>query len=232
MYLRLKHQLIDLQPDAIIVNVDNTDLYDDWWRYRPQTQMDQQGVPVAAAMRSWRVTEAIKVPMQFSVAARMGFSVAHRLLVWWKGMPSQGIGEAPLPTMEAIDWFHVADPHDPVWRDAFAFLTSNLGRILDLCELRGIRCAITTYPHQGQIDGTQHLMFAERLGEYAQSRGVYFFDAFPAIAEAAMTERLYYTQDMHFNARGFAVWSQAFARDLSAWVRYSKMTSHHSTASH
>ena len=216
MYLRIKNQLLALEPDAIIVNVDNTDLYDDWVRYRPQTQFNGE-IPVAAAFPSWRTIESTKVIMAGSVAVRMGFSVLQQLQ--FRLSPP-----ANAATAEAIDWFHTADPNEPKWRDAFAFLSENLGRILDLCAANQIRCAITSYPHQGQIDGSQHRAFAEKLGEYARSRGVYFFDAFPAIAEAARSERLYYKQDMHFNSRGFAIWSVAFAQNLREWARLSAIS--------
>jgi hypothetical protein len=211
MYLRIKNQLLTLEPDAIIINVDNTDLYDDWVRYRPYTQFDGD-VPIAATFPSWRTTENMKTLMTASAAFRMGFSVLRRLQLQLSPPPTAA-------TAEAIDWFHTADPDAPRWRDAFAFLTANLTRILDLCDAHHIRCAITIYPHQGQIDGSQHRAFAERLGQYARSKGVFFFDAFVAIAEAARTERLYYRQDMHFNPRGFAVWSEAFARSLTTWAR-------------
>jgi len=211
MYLRLKNQLLSLEPEAMIINVDNTDLYDDWLRYRPTTQFSQ-GVPVASSFPSGRTLERIKTIMSWSVAVRMGVSTLLHVQLALRPPPNAA-------TEQAIDWFHTADPTDPKWRDAFAFLTQNLDRILELCTANHIRCAITNYPHQGQIDGSQHRVFATRLGEYAQSRGVFFFDAFPAIAEAARRERLYYRTDMHFNPRGFEVWSAAFAEGLRDWAR-------------
>jgi lysophospholipase L1-like esterase len=69
---------------------------------------------------------------------------------------------------------------------------------------------------------TQHRAFSENLRAFVESRNFHFYDAYPVISEAsARGEKLYFTGDMHFNRRGFEVWSEGFARDLGEWVRRS-----------
>jgi hypothetical protein len=209
-YVRLREELHQLQPDAVIVNIDQTDLYDDWWRYRGHIQYEEHHKIAAVPAISWRSTEFVKRAMEKSVAVRIGVSLIHRIAVVLSVIQPQSgqPGDVPRPTPENIYWFHTAEPSNPQWQNAFAFLSGNVQRILTLCEARAIVCAFTVYPHEGQVGprATQHRAFSENLRAFVESRNFHFYDAYPVISEAsARGEKLYFTGDMHFNRRGFEV---------------------------
>jgi len=151
MYLRLRDHLMQIEPDAIIVNVDQTDIWDDAFRYRPRMVVNERGEVLSVRKDSWRMIELTKVAMEWSAAVRTLVSTGHRiaLRLGFYSRPTEILAS----THGNYYWFHTVQPADgtPRWQEAFEFLAENVKRIIDLCADRGVACAFTTYPHVGQI---------------------------------------------------------------------------------
>ena len=224
MYLRIRDHLLGINPDAIIINIDQTDLYDEYWRYRNRTVLDENGDVLSVKKRSWKTIEAAKVLMEYSTAVRTVVSVFHRTFLALGIYDRGSNANTRASTYENIYSFHTMPSDSPEWQGAFSLVEENVNRIIHLCRTHGLACAFSTYPHVNQVGvfgqtATQHREFTFRLENLFERHGLFFYDAYPAIA-AAMDDgqQLYFTHDMHLNELGQKVWSAAFSKAFTPWV--------------
>src|SRR5262249_16561039 len=224
MYLRLRDHLMQIEPDAIIVNVDQTDMYDDSLRYRPRMVVNDRGEVLSVRKASWQMIELTKVAMEWSAAVRTLVSTGQRIAMKLGFYGSTT--EIPASTDGNVYWFHTVQPADgtPRWQEAFEFLAGNVKRIIDLCADRGVDCAFTTYPHVGQIGGPglqpkQHREFSLRLRKVIENKNTFFYDAYEDIAAAQNSGmNLFVLGGMRFNQEGQRNWSAAFGKHLAPWL--------------
>ena len=227
--LRLREQLLQTQPDAVIVNVDLTDLHDDYWRRRPDLRSDADGRPIAVGREDAGTSRLRDFLETWSYAARATASygkLASRLLRHRLFGHERGDGRRDLYALRDEYRLHSHEPGAAEdFEVAFDFFALQLDRIVALCRESGIACAFSTYPHREQLPGPDgappalHREFAERIAGRLAERGVFFYDAYDAIADAyARDPDIYFTRDMHFRPEGQRAWGRAFAGAFAPWV--------------
>lgn len=204
-YLRLKYQLANLQPDFVILNVDLTDVYDDYRNYRPLATYDERGEPLAAGLPRTLSTGLAEWLEARTWLARVVFSET-RVMRAQNRQPFE------------YHWYHTTGTDDSeAWRAAVGYCLSNIARLIDFCATRHIAVTVTTYPHRYQLvadpDGRiWHRQFEKRVRELAIARGAAFFSAHDGIAKAfAAGQVLYWTDDMHFTPLGQRTWADLVA---------------------
>lgn len=202
-YLRLKHQLLALEPDAVILNIDPSDVFDDYWRARPQTRFAADGEPLASGGQvRWynRVAEWVKHYLYLA-----------RVASWF--VQTRGAAVHDRPERGFFDHHWKLPPDSPAWQAEVGFCLVNLRRIVDLCRARGIDITITTYPHRQHLrpdSGGQlwHRAFEARLAQFCAEQGVPFFSAFDGMARAFREGgKIFWDVDFHYTPLGQRIWA-------------------------
>lgn len=223
-YLRLKHQLLALEPDFIILNIDLTDPFDDYWRYRPKYEVDEGGNPLPLGkdppsgwsrdVKDWMKERSFVVRLASRVRSRAFIESEQQARLKTKG--------APLPLPENIFAYYTTLAVDSEeWRAQVGFCLDNISRVIELCKRRNVQLTITTYPHRQQIkadEGSQpwHREFERRIEQLCRERGVDFFSAYDGLAQAfSEGQPLYREKDIHFTNLGQRVWGDLIADHFS-----------------
>jgi lysophospholipase L1-like esterase len=220
-YIRLRDQFLALQPDAVIVNVDNTDIFDDYWRYRPFATFRPDGEPELVHRPGAFARQVKEFAWYYSYLFRYLFFVADHGGA--KPAFSLTVHAADLPPLakpaDTMAFFSSIDPASRDWKEPVDFCLLNVERIVKLLRGHGVKVAITGYPHARQLphaDGSApewNRAFEYALKERCASLNVPFFSAWDGIAAA--TQRagsLYWADDMHFTPAGEQIWSDLIAR--------------------
>jgi len=209
-YLRLKNQLANLQPDEVLLNIDLTDVYDDYWRYRPRGVFSPDGEPMAVREPvRWR-HRALEWVLGRLYLARLLWTV--RLTA---GFPFGGPQAARTPTTdrEMFDYFSTLPVTSDAWQREVGFCLNNISRILSFCRQRGIAVTVTLVPHKEQLrpDANGKLWnreFDRRVEKLCREAGVEFCSPAEDLAhELNAGHPLYLPNDMHFTLEGERRWA-------------------------
>ncbi len=223
-YLRLKHQLLALQPDFIILNIDQTDPFDDYWRYRPHYKVDTDGNPHSIGsnppagwgrdVKDWMKEHSYVVRLASGVRSRMIIEPEQRTRLEARGRP--------LPIPENVFAYHTTMAIDSEeWRTQIGFCLNNISRVMELCKQQNIPLTITVYPHRQQIkadDGFAlwHREFERRVEQLCRAREVDFYSAYDGLAQAFNEgQPLYREKDIHFTNQGQRVWGDLISDHFS-----------------
>ncbi len=209
-YVRLRHQWLRYAPDAIVMNVDLTDVYDDYWRYRPRAVAAADETPDRVP-ETWVTLKGILTPI-------LDVSYVGRLVArTWKKTPRTGGDGAPPPLAEHVFGYHIPGAAPADADAAFGYCLENIARSIETCRRQGITIIVTTYPHRQQLEPDAkgrlwHREFSSRIERLCAQHGTPFFSAYDALRAAhGRGESLYWADDMHMTPHGQRVWADAVA---------------------
>lgn len=227
-YLHLRHSLIALQPDLIVLCFDMGDVADDY-RYRRHTNMTAAGDPLACPH-----------PSLVSRDSPDGIAVADQFLLvrWGKAQLGEiQVSEARPEDLRAIGspqaryaWL-TDDPPD--WSIHVEQALSPIERLGRLAERHFSRLVVSTYPAPWQVSASAsggpgvrdaagippHAVYRSRrpfdtLKQYAQRRNIAIHDASPAFQTAKDPETLFLKAAARFSAAGHELYARQLARFL------------------
>ena len=219
---RLKHQLLGLDPDAIIYFPDLTDVYDDTHRYLWLAEYDEDG-------KLDRVKASTRI---FRAKRRHKRKINHFLKKI--GLATQNIRNVRSPKANDPKYFQIFDHAKEDEKNPSQYteqeLSLTLGFIKDYIEIvrsNQIHLSITMYPHLPQIipenkvyhrtsfDSLYNRLFERRVQELAQKENILFKSFYEPISQSVLSgKQLYIRYDMHFNDYGYD-----FLADLvTEWV--------------
>lgn len=222
-YVLARYVLLDYAPDLLVVNVDMTDVDDDW-RYSATMIRDERGDPWAVPPRDLSTAPLVQTREGFvrpSAWLRLQLfllrrSYAYNLLwrnrtrkVWGRGVERVEL-ERP-----AFGWCR--ERWSPEVEKDVARTFDLLRRLARLCRERGVKLMLTGVPHHEQFSGAWSSRPHRELGRLAEELGVPYLDSHRSLRPrmaGAPRERYYYSGDMHFNPRGYGLWAQAHLKAL------------------
>jgi lysophospholipase L1-like esterase len=216
-YLRLKHQLLRLEPDVVVLNIDLTDVYDDQSRYRPLYEFSADGEPLRMhgparwgnRFTSWAVGNLDLALVLYS--HRRNFLRATYGPLSRLGLSQSLLGIAPSEA-ELFAYHSTMLPDAAPWNEGVSFCLDNVRRILELARKHGVRLIITTYPHRDQLTPDKNgrlwnRAFERRLEQFCYTHGAEYYSAFEGIREAVSAgQPVFFENDMHFTPEGQLVW--------------------------
>ncbi len=224
----IKHVILGLSPDLIVVNVDMTDCANDAL-YRRFAVYDAEGTldRIVDALETSRF-DYVMVPTGLVRLERppkaYRWLVEHSALAYYvdkivtRSRVRRALGNLDSTLDRDADW--LAWEWTPAVEASVGRLTDMLANIARLAQANGVKIAFTGVPHLPQYDGRWSPRPFEALAEFARKTGVPYFDGYAAIrdrAPPAGPASLYFkTDDTHFNAAGNRVWAEAqiaFLRD-------------------
>jgi hypothetical protein len=216
---RLKHQLLDLDPDSIIYFPDLTDVYDDTHRYLWLSEFDEKGklVRVKASTRILRAKRRHKRQINYFLS-KIGISNQNLRDV-----------RTSIPGRYNHIFDHAKENINKLSKHTEQELNFTLRFIKDYIEItksNQIHLSISMYPHLPQIieenkvyetnmSSLYNRIFEKRVLSLSQIENIVFKSFYEPISQSVLSgNRLYLPNDMHFNDYGFD-----FLADLvTAWV--------------
>jgi lysophospholipase L1-like esterase len=235
-FLRLKHELLRLAPDIVVVNIDLTDVYDDYMRYRPLYDFSPDGEPVSMRnparwgnrFTSWAVAEFDTARVLYAYRARFLRAVYRPLVRLGFNQAFLGIA----PNEDALFSYHSTMPVDSEeWRRGVSFCLANVFRLVQLARKNGVRPIITIYPHKEQLRPDRngrlwHREFEYRLERLCRDSGVEYYSAFDGIRQAFESgQPVFFEDDMHFTPEGQRLWGGLLAKYVVSRLEAGKATS-------
>jgi len=219
---RLKHQLLGLDPDAIIYFPDLTDVYDDTHRYLWLAEYDEDG-KLDRVKASTRILRAKR---------RHKRQINHFLKKI--GLATQKIRNVRGPKVHEHKYFqifdHAKENINKLSKYTKQELNFTLGFIKDYVEItksNQIHLSISMYPHlpqiipENKVYGTDMMgslynrVFEKRVLNLSEKENIFFKSFYEPISQSVLSgKRHYLPDDMHFNDYGYD-----FLADLvTEWV--------------
>jgi lysophospholipase L1-like esterase len=209
-----------LHPDFVVIDIDETDLFDDAVRYRPFVQRDDEGRIIAVGRNETRVALAEGCA---AVAAyplrllRLGGAAYYRsrlaLLDKRERRNERLFAVAGVPDPEA----------DPELREQMQYFAATLDELFSglKAHLPARRILVVRHPHLWHLshDGigpSWNRAVGGLVAAAAARSGVRFFDAQDELSArfGAHAERYYWAGDMHFNFDGMQAYGELVGREL------------------
>ena len=225
IYIVQAKQLLPLlHPDFVVVDIDETDLYDDYYRYRELTSRDAAGsidavhlTPLFFQFHQGLIDSTNKPLYLHRLLAKLYFSKIEYPRIFAEyvaARPADIFVVSRLPADKARQEYGDAIGY---FRQTLTDLTTTiLARMSDPDRLIYIH-----HPHLQHLAGGGDVfndVVAATVREVAGANKVRFYDATDQlrIEFGGQPERYYIPNDMHFNSRGLRAYARAVARYLAA----------------
>lgn len=233
-YLLLHKQLIDLEPDLVILNLDLSDLYDDI-QYTKLATFDASGKPLAVRseperkLGPWYVEAVYSIKDFLKEHTRLYNFLRRYVAPLFVGRP-EASNDARVDKYAMIRDGYAGDGSD--WSLTFGYIEM----IRDLLAARGVPLWLTVYPyghqisprewHKGRVFWSfeQNRVYStapqKQLEELGRSKGIPVINMTNDFLERSKKEfPLYFAFDGHFLPAGHAVAAEAIFRDLLPFLR-------------
>jgi len=229
-YLLLRHVLIDYEPDLIIVNIDLTDDFDDW-KYGQTLVLDDEGNPFAAPKRSIldaSFLDTVEGPVEMTTLIRLQLYLYQNSYTYNLIMDTlsggtgntQHASEGQRASLAYKRWSWCQEVWD---RDTWVNVRKTLDtlrRLVKLSRENGAKVMMTSVPHYWNYaanrDGTGKPKYTDQphvtISELAEELGVPYLNSFEELktrVAGTPQSRYYFTDNIHFNPRGYAIWADA-----------------------
>ena len=213
-----------LKPDIVVIDVDETDLFDDYHRYRELVTRDDAG-SIAAVRRS-PLTDQFQRGLIASTSKAL---YLHRFLAklyftkitypksfadYYRGKPADFLWASRLPAAEAREKYGAAIGYfDATLEDLTRTALSRVGSPDGLVYIH--------HPHLEHLrseGGGFNDIVATTVREVAARHNVRFYDTTDDLKAqfGSHPERYYIPNDMHFNERGQRAYGVAVAKYLAS----------------
>jgi lysophospholipase L1-like esterase len=234
-YLLLKKQLIDLEPNLVILALDLSDAYDDI-HYTELATFDASGDPVAVRAEPERKRGPWYVEATYSFKdflkdhTRLYNFVRRRVAPLLVARPDAS-GD-----LHVDKYAMIRDGYDPTKDGGWSLAFGYIERIRDLLAVRGVPLWLTVYPYGLQIsprewnNGRVFWSFKQnrvyttapqkQVDEWGRSEGIPVIDMTDDFLKRSKEEfPLYFPGDGHFLPAGHAVAAEAIFRELLPFLR-------------
>ncbi|MFO7870502.1 MAG: hypothetical protein R6V03_03615 [Kiritimatiellia bacterium] len=221
-YVLVRYVLAEYSPDLIVVNVDMTDVFDDW-KYSSTLVFDDRGDPVAVPPRdpyeaSFIDTEEGAVKNDLLNKMRLFLYYHSYVYNFLLNSTGKDRAEQERSGMSSRwgwclrEWSEATTANVEMTKDF-------LRRLASFCRGRGIKLMYTAVPHYrqfaGRPDGTGDPLWSakphEVIAKLAAEEDVPYLNSWEALKpeiEGTPRNRYYYSGDMHFNPRGYRIWAE------------------------
>jgi hypothetical protein len=217
-----------IRPDFVVIDIDETDLFDDYYRYRALVVRDGSGAiagvkasPIAFTFHDGLQNVRNKPFYLYRLVAKLYFTQ-----VAYPAAYARSIAGRPT-TLDEISGLPAGEERRR-YAAALEYFEATLDELTrTVIERMGSpdRLIYLHHPHLGHVAATgtpyNHVL-VDAIREVASRHGVRFYDATDDLKAdfAATPERYYIPDDMHFNALGLRAYGLAVARYLTAVVQH------------
>jgi hypothetical protein len=207
-----------------VIAVDMTDDFDDW-KYARSAVFDDEGVPVAVSPRQTGPVEFVESPagaIRLSGRLRVHLALLSRSALYRFLTDRVRASRDPdrVPGGELLNrrWAWCDAEWDEQTAENVSFTLDMVRRAVTLARDAGVEVVVTVVPHYDQFSprpgvsptcSLRAVREIERVTLAAGGRFLNSHEPMRAAIEGSGQSRYYYSEDMHFNPRGNALWAQA-----------------------
>ena len=219
--VQAKRLLPVVHPDFVVVDVDETDLYDDAVRYRRLAVRDDRGRVIAVDRDPERLAlvegcaRARQNPLLLLRLIATAYYQVRLTVRAWREPPERLFAVAESPAGEI----------PPELREQMRYFSTTLDELFSTLKeyLPAARILVVRHPHLRHLqrnnrgEPAMNRKVGELVRAAAARNGVTFFDAQDELAArfAGHPERYYWSiSDMHFNFDGIRAYSELVGREL------------------
>ena len=213
-----------LRPDLVVIDVDETDIWDDFYRYRKLTVRDDNGSIIAV-----RPSPTAIPFFKGLVESTDHLFYIHRLIakLYFTRVEFPRL-QAKLNRGGSVDNLSLAKPSEAELRRdhaaEIAYFKTTLEDLTNtVVSLMGEPNALIYihHPHLEHLEaigGVFNNVVAETLRQVADSRNVRFYDATNDLKATFGNDpaKYYFPNDMHFNPVGTSMYGKAVAKFLAS----------------
>lgn len=229
-YILIRYFIQSYAPDAIVVAVDMTDVFDDW-KCRETLVVDSDGNPYAAPPRDlYRspYVDTLQGAVKASSGARLALYLTEHSYLYnllegiRRGQPPDSADSNAEDAQVLMPrWGWCQYERNDTTEKAVAFTLDMVGRIARYCREHGIQLLLTAVPHHQQYEAVASgrprwsIRPHEDIRRVAEENGAAYLDSYRSLAPWLMGSRqaeYYYSGNMHFSPRGNRLWAQAHIR--------------------
>jgi hypothetical protein len=215
-----------VKPDVVIIDVDETDLWDDYYRYRHLVVRDPSGsidavrrTPLADDFRRGLAAATARPLYLQRLFAKLYFTrvVYPRLSTEYRrDMEQDGFWASRVPIAEARQRYGAAIAY---FAATLQDLTDTVTRLMGSSQ----NLIYIHHPHLGNLRTAGEAfnnVVSDTIREVASRNGVRYYDATDDLKVQFGTspESYYIPNDMHFNERGLQAYSLAVAKYLAGAI--------------
>lgn len=214
-----------IKPDFIVIDIDETDFYDDNVRYKQFITRDALGRNIAVKSGSgYRevMAEVDGVRVENSYIMRLIKIQFSKYLKLINSTSEQRTGETDaIFELSKLD----ADSARAKFKDEIAFFKSNIQEIISALKEYNFNLdhlMIIRHPHLEHLSGgaggpTFNNVIFETTKDVAAANNVKIYDSLPNLQAAfsGRPETYYFKNDMHLNFKGMEVYSAAVSAQLA-----------------
>ena len=233
-YLALRTRLIDLKPDAVVLNFDMSDLVQESY-YRTLARFGPDGDVLAVPNPEGGRTLGRSITRWVSrnlYALRLVFLSLQDRLREGKATLNDAVVSRMSDSLLLHTLAQDAEDRTDQWRAVF----DSMERIQELCGRHSALFVVTIYPWGHQVNDDEWLPGRwnwmpegarasdapfRAVGEFCRRSDIPFVDATPAFRASAGGERLFFRWDMHWTPAGHQVMGrvlQSYFEELLARV--------------
>ncbi len=235
-YILLRHKIIDLKPDLVVVVVDMTDDYDEW-KYRGGLIVDKEGNPLAAPFRNVSMGGFVDTELgavRATIWTRLilflhtksyFFSMLQHLMAEHRDPATLGSDETEREFLYRR-WAWCEETWDAQTSQNVDQMFDILRRLVRLCRENEIKLLLTAVPHYRQYHGdlegrtapSQSARPHYELERLADQMSVPYLNAYQALrpaVEGSEIGRYYYAHDIHFTGAGNRLWAEKHVQFLA-----------------
>ncbi len=227
--IRLRRQIFNLDPDLVVVNIDNTDVNDDL-RLLSAAKFDKEGIPIeitrrghalmvpSAANSQWLLNAA-----RYSLLARLAWNL------WYEKVQADylhesdtraytGRGPAEIEVLQDSPWIKKAEL-SPEERKLFGEWQIFPEKLILLCRENKVPLILSSYPHPEQFVSEGKRNLQDFLRQLTTRLGVPYYDAHDDLVKTGSVEKFYLPEDVHFNPEGTRKWGEVLGEFVSKEVK-------------
>lgn len=213
--VQAKRLMPSLRPDFVVIDIDETDLFDDAVRYRGGVERDEGGHVVA--VRAAPEREAL-----LAGCAGAGRSASYLLRAVGTFYYLTRLGLYDWRARRSERLFAVGEANEGEMATELRDQMRHFSRALDELFVTvkdyvpAQRILAIRHPHLRHLQGHLNRKVGELVAAAAARHGVTFFDAQDELAVqlAGRPERYYWNGDMHFNFDGIRAYGDLVGREL------------------
>lgn len=217
--LQAQRLLPQIRPDYVVIDIDETDLFDDAVRYRPGIERDAQGRLIAihpdperAALRAGcaRAGRLPLLTLQVLAAAYYQLRLTRSERAQWRAERPFAVAETAEPSLSAEQ------------REQVHFFSQTLDGLFATLKLflPPEHVLVVRHPHERHLDAGRGAVLNRQVGELVRAaatrHSLRFFDSQDELQRRFGTRAAayYWKNDMHFNFDGMRAYGQLVGREL------------------
>lgn len=249
-YLQLKENIDTMKPDMVIMNVDMSDIVQEYF-YRRNGKFDEEGEPLAVDGFTDYQKQKVTIKARFTNWVYQNLFITTVLIElldkhFEKGVAVENLdlGNAVMRSNQFLLQHTLKDSSLSLedFNKFMSMIEDSILRAKKLCDEYDAQFILTVYPWGHQVNDREWVpgkyeflpesyevsdRTVNELASFSKKDGIPFLNAFPDFRAYKGKEPLYYQHDMHFTPAGQELWAKSLDKFLAIYINEPHISDKH-----